>query len=306
MIRVVFLGMGGPITTMVLNSLLNHNNVELMCLIKPYQNVSSNSYGKKILKKLPLFIQKIIRSCRIKYFKIDNWQLPDLVSYYNINVLTTSNVNSKDTIKLIESFKPDLIVVANFNQILKKEVLAIPHIGCINVHPSLLPEYRGANPIFWMFKNNEQFGGATIHFIDEGIDSGRIIKQSKFSLSEEETVLSYTKKCGKAAAKDLENLLDLFSINAQLPIKEPSETKKYYRKPTKEDGELLLTGKPELVFRNYNVMKNYVPVYLTINNKQFTIIKAKFSNRKKVKSKSNVFVYSSDNKVLIFKGKYNA
>lgn len=306
MIRVVFLGMGGPITTMVLNTLLSHNNVEMICLIKPYQKDTFNPRSKKIFRKFPLFIQNAVRSFRIKFFNIEKWQLPDLISHFNVNLFTTKDINSKETISLIESQKPDLIVVANFNQILKKEIISIPKIGCINVHPSLLPDYRGANPIFWMFKNNEKVGGTTIHVIDEGIDTGNIVKQSKFNLSLDDNVLSYSIKCGKHASKDLNDLLSSLSENAQLRTMKISEKGKYYRKPNKQDGELMLNDTPELVLRNYLVMRNYIPVYLNINNKQFTIISATLNKSKKLEIKSNEFVYSSGSKTLKFKGTYNA
>ncbi|WP_430816956.1 methionyl-tRNA formyltransferase [Carboxylicivirga sp. RSCT41] len=306
MIRVVFLGMGGPITTMVLNTLLSHKNVELMCLIKPLQKGNSDSKAKQIFQKLPPLIQRAIRSCRIKFLNIEKWQLPDLISRFNIDVITTGDINSGKTIELIQSKKPDLIVVANFNQILKKGILSIPKIGCINVHPSLLPDYRGANPIFWMFKNNEQTGGTTIHLIDEGIDTGGIIKQSEFRLSESESVQSYSIKCGHAAAKDLNSVLDSLSENTSLSSVNIVKKGKYYPRPTEKDGELLLIDKPEIVLRNYRVMKNYTPVYLSIDNKQFTITSAWIDKTNESGNEPNEFVYSSNEKALKFKGTYNA
>lgn len=82
----------------------------------------------------------------------------------------------------IREKNPDLIVVYSMSHLLKKSVFSIPTYGTINLHPSLLPEYRGPNPIFWMYYNMEKFGGVTIHFIDEGEDTGDIILQEKVPL----------------------------------------------------------------------------------------------------------------------------
>lgn len=81
--------------------------------------------------------------------------------------------------KWVRKLEPDLIVVFSMSQLLKKEIFTIPKYGTINMHPSFLPEYRGPNPDFWQYYNMEMHPGVTIHYLDEGEDTGDVIFQKR-------------------------------------------------------------------------------------------------------------------------------
>ena len=87
----------------------------------------------------------------------------------------------------IASWHPDVIVVAAFGQILPKDVLDIPPYGCLNVHGSLLPKYRGAAPIQWAVINGEEKSGVTIMYMAEGLDTGDMIAKEEIALEKDET-----------------------------------------------------------------------------------------------------------------------
>ena len=87
----------------------------------------------------------------------------------------------------IREIAPDLVVVVSYGVILPKSFLNIPKLGCVNVHPSLLPKYRGAAPIQWAILNGDKTTGVTIMYLDEGMDSGDIIKQKEVEIGENET-----------------------------------------------------------------------------------------------------------------------
>lgn len=87
--------------------------------------------------------------------------------------------NAKDASLWIESLRPDLIVVFSMSQLLKEDILNIPRFGVINLHPSYLPSYRGANPDFWQYYDMEMNPGATVHYVDAGEDTGDIIFQER-------------------------------------------------------------------------------------------------------------------------------
>lgn len=95
-----------------------------------------------------------------------------------VPVLETDNVGSEDVIEHIRELKPDLLVVVAF-KLLPEKVLAIPAIGSLNLHASLLPKYRGAAPIHHALINGEQETGCTIFLLDEGMDTGLILNQEK-------------------------------------------------------------------------------------------------------------------------------
>tara|TARA_B100002003_G_scaffold249964_1_gene287697 strand:+ start:1036 stop:1650 length:615 start_codon:yes stop_codon:yes gene_type:complete len=96
--------------------------------------------------------------------------------------------------KYIAELKIDLLVTHAFMKILPSEVFNVPKYGSINIHPSLLPKYRGPSPTYWVLKNKEKETGLTCHFIDEGADTGDIISQSKAIVQPDDTIDSIIEK----------------------------------------------------------------------------------------------------------------
>lgn len=104
-----------------------------------------------------------------------------------LHVLQPERVKEPPVITQLEELKPDLIVVAAFGQILPPAVLGIPPVGCINVHPSLLPKYRGAAPINWAIINGETRTGVTTYFMDAGMDTGAVLLVREVGIEADET-----------------------------------------------------------------------------------------------------------------------
>ena len=104
--------------------------------------------------------------------------------------LLADNVNSADFIDRIASYECDVLVSMSFNQILKREILQLAPLGFINCHAGALPFYRGRNPLNWALINGETEFGITVHYIDEGIDTGDIILQKKYAISESDNYAS--------------------------------------------------------------------------------------------------------------------
>ena len=109
-------------------------------------------------------------------------------------------INAPVSLKRIRAIAPDLIVVANFSRILRPPLLDIPPHGCINVHPSLLPKYRGPEPFYWVLKYRERETGVTVHYVDAGIDSGDIILQRAIPIGPGETERSLRDRSAEVGA----------------------------------------------------------------------------------------------------------
>lgn len=106
---------------------------------------------------------------------------------HGLEVLQPLKVREEEFLQKMEQLAPDLIVVAAFGQLLPKRLLDIPKYGCINVHASLLPKYRGASPIQWAILNGERVTGVTIMYMAEGLDTGDMITKELVEIADAET-----------------------------------------------------------------------------------------------------------------------
>ena len=112
----------------------------------------------------------------------------------NITVFQPKRVRERSSVEAIEAMEPDVIVVAAYGQILPREILALPKFGCVNIHASLLPAYRGAAPINWAIISGETRAGITIMQMDEGLDTGAILAQESVPIDPRDTTGTLTEK----------------------------------------------------------------------------------------------------------------
>lgn len=120
----------------------------------------------------------------------------------NINIYQPEKIrNNEEFIKIIKNLNPDLICVVAYGKILPKEILEIPKLGCINLHGSLLPKYRGAAPIQWAVLNGDKKTGVTTIYMNEGMDTGDIILKEEVEIGEDETTGELWDRLSKIGAK---------------------------------------------------------------------------------------------------------
>ncbi len=155
-----------------------------------------------------------------------------------LEVVQPDSLKVAGTVEKLASFAPDLMVVAAFGQILPPEILALPKFGCLNVHPSLLPRYRGASPIATAILQGDEITGVTIMLLDVGLDSGPILSQREVSISADDTTGSLAVKLAQAGAQLLMETLPLW-IDARIQAQPQEESRASYSKViTKGDGEM--------------------------------------------------------------------
>jgi len=137
--------------------------------------------------------------------------------HLKIPYLTCENVNSVDFIDTIRQCEADVFVSMSFNQILRKDILSVPPQGFINCHAGALPFYRGRNPLNWVLINDEEKYGITVHYVDEGIDTGDIIRQSLYPIVDEDSYASLLSVAVDNCAEVLYQALgDIYQKNVQL------------------------------------------------------------------------------------------
>ncbi len=120
---------------------------------------------------------------------------------HGIRIYQPERLRNPECVEYLRLIWADIIVVAAYGQILPKEILEMPPYGCINVHASLLPKYRGASPIQWALINGEKTTGVTIMRMDEGLDTGDMIRQHEIEISPHETGGSLFERLAKVGAE---------------------------------------------------------------------------------------------------------
>ncbi|GKZ02886.1 methionyl-tRNA formyltransferase [Paraclostridium bifermentans] len=133
----------------------------------------------------------------------------ELALKYDIPVYQPLKAMEESFVDTLKEMNPELIVVVAFGQILPKSILDIPKYGCVNVHASLLPRYRGAAPLNWVIINGEEKTGVTTMYMDEGLDTGDMILKSEIPLDDEITAGELHDKMMIDGAKVLKETIDL-------------------------------------------------------------------------------------------------
>src|SRR5277367_889706 len=127
----------------------------------------------------------------------------------HLKIYQPEKIGSATSVAQLKYLKPDLIVVAAYGQILTKDILNLPKYGCLNIHASLLPKYRGASPIHAAIAAGERQSGVTIMWMDEGLDTGDILLQETTTLRRHETAESLHDRLSKIAVSALQKAIPL-------------------------------------------------------------------------------------------------
>ncbi|MBI3599369.1 MAG: methionyl-tRNA formyltransferase [Nitrospinae bacterium] len=193
---------------------------------------------------------------------------------HKIEVLQPEKVREPEFIKRLNEYKPDCIVVAAFGQILPKDILNLPRYGCINLHASLLPKYRGAAPINWAIINGEKKTGVTSMFMDEGMDTGDILIQREVEIGENDNAGPLHDRLSKIGSDVILETLDGLEKGTIKRIKQDASSATYAPKIKKEDCLIDWSiGAKEIV----NKIRGLTPVpgaYTYYNGKRLKITDA--------------------------------
>ena len=157
---------------------------------------------------------------------------------YGIEVYQPERINTKEAIDKIKSINPDLIIVVAFGQILPKEILDLPKYGCINVHASLLPKYRGAAPINFSVINAEEKTGITTMYMEVGLDTGDMLIKKEIDILENDTAASLHDKLAELGRDALSETIEALLNGTINPIKQDDELSCYAPIMTKDLGKI--------------------------------------------------------------------
>ncbi len=155
---------------------------------------------------------------------------------HTIPVYQPRRVRAPEVIDQITELSPDVIVVIAFGQILPQALLDIPRLGCINVHASLLPHYRGAAPLNWCLMNGETVTGVTTMLMDAGLDTGPMLLKAETPIREEDNIQSIHDRLSEMGATLLIRTLEQHQEGKLIPIPQDDQSSSYAPLLTKEHG----------------------------------------------------------------------
>jgi methionyl-tRNA formyltransferase len=193
----------------------------------------------------------------------------------NLPIYQPESINQEEYFELIKKIAPDLIVVVAFGQILSPRILGLPKWGCINLHASLLPKYRGAAPINWAIIRGEKVTGVTTMLMDQGLDTGDILMQRKLDILPEENAGGLHDRLAQLGAETLIETIEKWKKGEIVPQKQEGSEATYAPPLKKEDG-LIDWGKPaEMIYNQIRGMNPWPGAYTYLAGKRLKIFRTK-------------------------------
>lgn len=231
----------------------------------------------------------------------------ELALKYDIPVYQPIKARDEEFVQVLRKLNPDLIVVVAFGQILPKSILDIPKLGCVNVHVSLLPKYRGAAPINWVIINGEEKTGVTTMYMDEGLDTGDMILTSEFALDDEITAGELHDIMKEEGALLLKQTIDLIAKGEAPRIPQNHEEFTYAPMMNKTLGQIDFSKSAKEIHNLVRGVNPWPSAYTTYKGQTMKVWKTNVLNETSDKhpgtilkvDKEGIRVSTKDNVLLI-------
>jgi methionyl-tRNA formyltransferase len=201
----------------------------------------------------------------------------DLALKYDIPVLQPLKVRNPDVIGTLRELRPDVIVVVAFGQILPKALLEIPALGCINVHASLLPKYRGAAPLNWCIVNGESETGVTTMLMDVGLDTGPMLLKRATAIDENEDIVSLHDRMSVMGAELLSETLDGLVAGVIEPQEQDGNLSCYAPMLKKEDGLVDWSSDAKAIHNQVRGLVTWPGAYTVLDGQVLKIFRTRVS-----------------------------
>lgn len=190
---------------------------------------------------------------------------------HNLPVFQPVKIKTPEAVEQLRTYEADIFVVAAFGQILSKEILDMPKYGCVNIHASLLPKYRGAAPIQWAVIDGEEETGVTIQQMNEGVDTGDIISQEVVKLDAKETGASLFDKLAVCGAGLIVKTLDAIEKGTVTPVKQDDSKSTHAKMLSKDMGKLDFSQDAVVLERKIRGLNSWPSAYTYFKGKTLKI-----------------------------------
>lgn len=205
--------------------------------------------------------KKILTPCPVKVLALEN------------NIKVYSPIKIREDYDFLKALNPDIIITCAYGQIVPEEVLNIPRLGCVNIHASLLPKYRGGAPIHHAIMNNEKYTGITLMYMDKGMDSGDIITSEKVEITNDDNLETLSNKLSLLGAKMIIENLPSIIDGTNNREKQNEDEVTFAKIITREDEHLNFN---DLAINIYNKIRALSPsplAYFMLDDNEIKIVK---------------------------------
>ena len=267
--------------------------------VKPLEALISNNYevvGVFTQPDKPVGRKAVVTPPPVKVVAENN----------NIPVFQPDSLKNGEGVRILETLKPDVVIVVAYGKILPKDFLAFAKYGCINIHGSILPEYRGAAPIQWSVLDGKEFAGVTSMQMNEGLDTGDILLVEKTKIQENETSGDLYERLTVLGADVLLKTLEAIKNNSLNPQKQDDSKSSYAKMLDKSLSKIDWNLSAQEVHNKIRGLDPW-PVALTIfDGKNLKLFRSRLLNEEYnksagtvIKSKDGIVVVCGDKKAVL-------
>lgn len=192
----------------------------------------------------------------------------------DLEVYQPTSVNTPSSLDKIKALKPDLLVTAAYGKILRKKILNIPKYGCINLHPSLLPKYRGPSPINWALFRGDSVTGTSVFFMNKKMDAGDIILQSKLSIQPNDNYGTLSNKLSEKGAQDVMNAIFFIEQGKDSPVPQNDRYATYSHLITRETRQIKWHQTADEINNQIRGLAPHPCAFSYLKGKEIKILKA--------------------------------
>lgn len=226
-LRVVFCTTPSIYSDLVLQELIQSSRIELVGVVASSRILRKEGWA--VLDALQLVLKTGLRYAAYLWLVTSGYTFlsrlrPNFVRTYlkhhAVPFNTTRDINQPESLAFIRSCSPDFMLSAHFNQLIGPELLGLPQLGCLNIHPGKLPEYRGVDPAFYALLRSEVIAGVTLHYQDEQFDTGAVIASADQPVLPAESLVSLNCRLFTAGARLLCAALEQDHLNQHSGLQE--------------------------------------------------------------------------------------
>lgn len=197
-------------------------------------------------------------------------------------VYKIETIKSPDVVKKIRNINPDIMILADYREIVPENIFEIPRLGVLNIHPSILPKYRGPSPIVSAIINGDKTTGVSIIKINQGVDTGDVLAQIETKIRSRETAISLKKRLAEIGADLLAELIPYYIAGEISPIKQKDDFSSGTIKLSKDQGKLSGRESSIVIDRMVRALNPWPGVYLVKDSRRIYLTKVHLDKNRKL------------------------